>query len=221
MQLNLGNGLLLANGGRPTSNESEGSDMKLNLINLEGNNGKPLKDDLLNKYMQQNEGLRAENAQLHQQRERLIHDHELVCRENDRLRKRLSMSDLEDGFMESGDEISNKKSSKKLFANNNKNAKTISSKVGFENGKNESKKKAQIEERKTSPNRKSEITGKNKQLMSNPKEDNHNNSKPLMVNGSNLSSNLDREKKIKDSNKEKDDLEVRGTAATKTRFGRR
>jgi PREDICTED: similar to kinesin-like protein at 54D CG15844-PA len=51
-----------------------------------------LKQDLLHKYMQQNEGLRAENAQLHSQRERLIHDHERVCRENDRLKGKLPIS---------------------------------------------------------------------------------------------------------------------------------
>lgn len=35
---------------------------------------------------------RAENSQLHQQRETLIHDHELVCRENERLLKKMSVS---------------------------------------------------------------------------------------------------------------------------------
>lgn len=34
--------------------------------------------------------IRAENSQLHQQRERLIHDHELVCHENERLLKKLT-----------------------------------------------------------------------------------------------------------------------------------
>lgn len=32
----------------------------------------------------------SENSQLHQQKERLIHDHELVCRENERLLKKLA-----------------------------------------------------------------------------------------------------------------------------------
>lgn len=34
---------------------------------------------------------RAENSQLHQQRETLIRDHELVCRENERLLRKLSV----------------------------------------------------------------------------------------------------------------------------------
>lgn len=54
-----------------------------------------LKGQLLEKYMQENEGLRSENAQLHQQREILIHDHELVCRENERLqKKRVNSADI-------------------------------------------------------------------------------------------------------------------------------
>ena len=82
-QLNLGNGFSNQNGERPTSNDSNLTPENNKMAELE------LKQDLLHKYMQQNEGLRAENAQLHQQRERLIHDHERVCRENDRLKVKL------------------------------------------------------------------------------------------------------------------------------------
>ncbi|XP_054155363.1 kinesin-like protein Klp68D isoform X4 [Oppia nitens] len=95
-QLNLGNGYLVSTSNglagnktsteRPTSNESNGSmDEK---IQLNGEAG--LQPEILNKYMQENESLRAENSQLHQQRQTLIHDHELVCRENERLLRRLS-----------------------------------------------------------------------------------------------------------------------------------
>lgn len=189
---------MLANGERPTSNESDGSDLKLGQLDLE-NNGKPLKDDLLNSYMQQNEGLRAENAQLHQQRERLIHDHELVCRENDRLRKRLSISDLEDGFMDSDNELGGGKNAPK---------------------NQQSKRATFASTKKPSPERKNEKAGKNKQMI-NQKEET---SKAPMANGvdkksSNLTSGLEKINKTKDS--KEGDLEVRGTGATKTRLGKR
>ncbi|KAJ6216438.1 hypothetical protein RDWZM_007595 [Blomia tropicalis] len=45
---------------------------------------------LLNKYMHDNEVLRVENVQLNLQRHRLIRDHELVCKENERLMRKLN-----------------------------------------------------------------------------------------------------------------------------------
>lgn len=124
MQLNLGSGFLLSNGNaRPATSDDSDADAD----KREAREAREAKEtsgempsDLLNNYMQQNEGLRfvfilcmfiknsatkliwtinsltyavcfsAENAQLHQQRERLIHDHELVCRENERLSKKLA-----------------------------------------------------------------------------------------------------------------------------------
>ncbi|XP_022248090.1 kinesin-like protein KIF12, partial [Limulus polyphemus] len=70
----------------------------------DGNTGnqKELEKDLttmVNNYMQENENLRAENAQLHQMRELLIRDHELVCKENERLMKKLA--DMEQGLVRS------------------------------------------------------------------------------------------------------------------------
>ncbi|XP_077532007.1 kinesin-like protein KIF12 isoform X2 [Haemaphysalis longicornis] len=44
---------------------------------------------LLHKYMTENEALRVENATMHHMREMLVRDHELVCRENERLQKKL------------------------------------------------------------------------------------------------------------------------------------
>lgn len=44
---------------------------------------------LLHKYMAENEALRIENATMHHMREMLVRDHELVCRENERLVKKL------------------------------------------------------------------------------------------------------------------------------------
>ena len=96
----------MQNGNRPTSNESSSpiSDQDIHL-----------RQDLLHKYMQQNEGLRVENAQLHQQTERLIHDHERVCRENDRLRRRISYDGIgpipDDELLEINDTNGDPKSS--------------------------------------------------------------------------------------------------------------
>ncbi|XP_065281320.1 kinesin-like protein KIF12 isoform X4 [Dermacentor albipictus] len=45
--------------------------------------------ELLHKYMTENEALRTENATMHHLREMLVRDHELVCRENERLIKKL------------------------------------------------------------------------------------------------------------------------------------
>lgn len=44
---------------------------------------------MITKYMNENEELRAENAEMHRIREILIRDHEAVCRENERLQKKL------------------------------------------------------------------------------------------------------------------------------------
>ncbi|XP_077508252.1 kinesin-like protein KIF12 [Amblyomma americanum] len=44
---------------------------------------------LLHKYMAENEALRIENATMHHMREMLVRDHELVCRENERLIKKV------------------------------------------------------------------------------------------------------------------------------------
>ncbi|XP_076333156.1 kinesin-like protein KIF12 [Tachypleus tridentatus] len=65
-------------------------------------NQKELEKDLTTmvaNYMQENENLRAENAQLHQMRELLIRDHELVCKENERLMKKIA--DMEQGLVQS------------------------------------------------------------------------------------------------------------------------
>ncbi|CAG2113931.1 unnamed protein product [Medioppia subpectinata] len=97
-QLNLGNGFLLntiSNGdttdrtdNRPTSQGS--SNASIVESNGQMDTGLELQPKIFNKYMQENESLRAENSSLHQQRQTLIHDHELVCRENERLLRRLS-----------------------------------------------------------------------------------------------------------------------------------
>ncbi|KAI1305984.1 Kinesin-like protein KIF12 [Halotydeus destructor] len=97
-QLNLGNGTLATN--QPLnlyssngSSPAEGVvDRKVSLEEME-------KDSLLKKYMQENEGLRGENAQLHLQRERLIHDHEIVCRENEKLIRRLQKEGVNVGSL--------------------------------------------------------------------------------------------------------------------------
>ncbi|KAH7959507.1 hypothetical protein HPB49_011554 [Dermacentor silvarum] len=52
---------------------------------------------LLHKYMAENEALRIENATMHHMREMLVRDHELVCRENERLVKKLDA--LENHFL--------------------------------------------------------------------------------------------------------------------------
>ncbi|XP_067136206.1 kinesin-like protein KIF12 [Centruroides vittatus] len=55
---------------------------------------KDIKDEdirtMLQKYMQENEILRAENSQLHEMKELLTRDHELACRENDKLSRKLA-----------------------------------------------------------------------------------------------------------------------------------
>ncbi|OQR75905.1 kinesin protein KIF12-like [Tropilaelaps mercedesae] len=58
---------------------------------LEMENGEEaIKDkQMVSKYMNENEELRAENAEMHRIREILIRDHEAVCRENERLQKKL------------------------------------------------------------------------------------------------------------------------------------
>ncbi|XP_022647869.1 kinesin-like protein KIF12 isoform X1 [Varroa destructor] len=54
------------------------------------NSEDPIKDrQMVTKYMQENEELRAENAEIHRIREILIRDHEAVCRENERLQNKL------------------------------------------------------------------------------------------------------------------------------------
>lgn len=45
--------------------------------------------ELVRLYIQENEALRAENAELFASREVLLRDQELVCRENERLLKKL------------------------------------------------------------------------------------------------------------------------------------
>lgn len=45
--------------------------------------------ELIKLYMQENENLRQENNQMYAQREALLRDQELVCRENERLLKKL------------------------------------------------------------------------------------------------------------------------------------
>lgn len=90
LQLNLGSGFFMPNAENRSNNTLTASASSLNDDNKYNEVDDNMKQDLLAKYMQENEGLRAENAQLHQQREILIHDHELVCRENERLQKRTS-----------------------------------------------------------------------------------------------------------------------------------
>ncbi|KPM04408.1 hypothetical protein QR98_0028520 [Sarcoptes scabiei] len=48
-------------------------------------------ENLLNRYMKENEILRIENVQINLQRNRLIRDHELVCRENEHLLRKLNL----------------------------------------------------------------------------------------------------------------------------------
>ncbi|XP_046916795.2 kinesin-like protein KIF12 isoform X1 [Dermatophagoides farinae] len=47
--------------------------------------------NLLRKYMKENEVLRVENVQINLQRNRLVRDHELVCRENEQLLRKLNL----------------------------------------------------------------------------------------------------------------------------------
>nr|XP_027194369.1 kinesin-like protein KIF12 [Dermatophagoides pteronyssinus] len=49
------------------------------------------KQNLLEKYMKENEILRVENVQINLQRNRLVRDHELVCRENEQLLRKLNL----------------------------------------------------------------------------------------------------------------------------------
>ncbi|XP_075744834.1 kinesin-like protein KIF12 isoform X2 [Rhipicephalus microplus] len=62
---------------------------QLHLSNVLAVGGEPSDDGdekaLLHKYMAENEALRIENAAMHHMREMLVKDHELVCRENERL----------------------------------------------------------------------------------------------------------------------------------------
>lgn len=55
------------------------------LAELEG----PQLAELVRLYIQENEALRAENAELFSSREILLRDQDLVCRENERLLKKL------------------------------------------------------------------------------------------------------------------------------------
>lgn len=55
------------------------------LAELEG----PQLAELVRLYIQENEALREENAELFASREVLLRDQELVCRENERLLKKL------------------------------------------------------------------------------------------------------------------------------------
>lgn len=73
-QLNLGGEITF---GRPGSISLE--DMKTEDIKT-----------MLYQYMQENENLREENAHLHEMRDLLTRDHELVCRENEKLLQRLA-----------------------------------------------------------------------------------------------------------------------------------
>lgn len=45
--------------------------------------------DLVKLYMKENEALRAENSELYSTREMVLRDQEIVCRENERLLKKL------------------------------------------------------------------------------------------------------------------------------------
>lgn len=55
------------------------------LANLEG----PELAELVRLYMKENEALRRDNAELFTTRDTLQRDHEVVCRENERLLKKL------------------------------------------------------------------------------------------------------------------------------------
>ncbi|XP_076367359.1 kinesin-like protein KIF12 isoform X2 [Tachypleus tridentatus] len=69
------------------------------LTNAEEKGTQQTPNTLIAHYMQENEGLRAENSQLHQLRTLLVRDHEIVCKENERLAKKLA--DIERGVMRS------------------------------------------------------------------------------------------------------------------------
>ncbi|XP_023215681.1 kinesin-like protein KIF12 isoform X2 [Centruroides sculpturatus] len=73
-QLNIGGDVTF---GRPGSISIE--DMKTDEVK-----------SMLYHYMQENENLREENASLHEMRDLLTRDHELVCRENEKLSQRLA-----------------------------------------------------------------------------------------------------------------------------------
>ncbi|KAM7310664.1 kinesin-like protein KIF12 [Ixodes scapularis] len=87
------NGRLQLNGIVPVGGVSPDGDSGIDLMregHPPGEEGDPRNERaLLHKYMTENESLRVENATMHHMREMLVRDHELVCRENERLLKRL------------------------------------------------------------------------------------------------------------------------------------
>ncbi|CAN8017013.1 unnamed protein product, partial [Ixodes persulcatus] len=87
------NGRLQLNGIVPVGGVSPDGDSGIDLMrdgHPPAEEGDPKNERaLLHKYMTENESLRVENATMHHMREMLVRDHELVCRENERLLKRL------------------------------------------------------------------------------------------------------------------------------------
>lgn len=66
IQLNLGSGLIIDNNGQQLKPSSTSSTLSQTTLKADTDE-LGLKDDMLRKYMQENEGLRSENSQLHQQ----------------------------------------------------------------------------------------------------------------------------------------------------------
>ncbi|XP_064460241.1 kinesin-like protein KIF12 [Ornithodoros turicata] len=98
-----GSGLKL-NSVMPIGAVSPGADSGIDLSKDAATEEGEQKDEkaLLQKYMVENETLRVENATMHHMRELLIRDHEVVCRENEKLLRKLTELERSHGQVSSG-----------------------------------------------------------------------------------------------------------------------